>query len=95
MFFWCMYRRYKIGVVHSSIGDHQDHKLPARPRMHCYLAVYFSLNEPRVDVLLHPTVGERDNGRRRSSGGREDPRHVNLRAVKQMLAEVRPRVVAR
>eukprot|EP00752_Nemacystus_decipiens_P006113 g5514.t1 len=31
--------------------------------------------------------GERDNGRRRSSGGREDPKHVKLRAVKQMLAE--------
>lgn len=46
-------------------------------------------------MLLHHAGGERDNGRRRSSGGREDPKHVKLRAVKQMLAEVRPRAVTR
>ncbi len=42
---------------------------------------------------IYPDFGStgsgRDNGRR-SSGGREDPRHVRLRAMKQMLAEVRP-----
>lgn len=45
-------------------------------------------------MLLLLTGGERDN-RRRSSGGREDPRHVKLRAVKQMLAEVRRRDTSR
>ena len=43
-------------------------------------------------MLPRSAGGERDNGRRRSSGGREDPRHVKLRAVKQMLAEVGARV---